>query len=120
MSVFSSGNMNYKFESIMKVVINQDNTVMQRKENLSQIEFSNACQCDKVVVDIPVCHRHGVRCRGWVRARSRARPRRSSRGDQGQLTLPRQHHRQTPLYNEAPTSWQKPMQHPLPDDMKRG
>ena len=37
--VLASGNANYKFEAIMKVLLNQDHTAMKRKENLCVIEF---------------------------------------------------------------------------------
>ena len=37
--VLASGNANYKFEAIMKVLLNQDHMAMKRKENLFIIEF---------------------------------------------------------------------------------
>ena len=37
--VLASGNANYKFEAIMKVLLNQDHTAMKRNENLFVIEF---------------------------------------------------------------------------------
>ena len=37
--VLASGNANYKFEAIMKVLLNQDHAAMKRKENLFVIEF---------------------------------------------------------------------------------
>ena len=37
--VSASGNTNYKFESIMQVMLKQDHAATKRKENLLQIEF---------------------------------------------------------------------------------
>ena len=48
--VLSSGNMNYKFESSMQVVLNQDHTTMKRKETLVQFEFQMLVSVTKLLL----------------------------------------------------------------------
>ena len=55
--VLVSRNAHFKYEAIMKVLLNQDHAIMQRKESLLDSEFSNACQRHTVIIDLPVWQR---------------------------------------------------------------